>query len=90
MIPRLGRPHHLESHRKGWAVCGAQSPYMVEKGTANVSCFRCRKTKVFKCHAAFEKLERLQRIANAVELGFVNINPVCWRGHLNGIETRVP
>jgi len=90
MMSMPGRPTHLAGHIAGWAVCGVQSRDMVEKGTAAVSCRRCRKTKVFKCHAAFEKVERLQRIARAVELGFENINPACWRGHLNGIETRIP
>lgn len=28
--------------------------------------------------------------ACAEELGYTNISIVCWRGHLNGIETRIP
>jgi hypothetical protein len=31
-----------------------------------------------------------QRIAIAEACGIENTNHVCWRGHLNGIEVRVP
>jgi len=87
MIFSFGKPTHLQSHNDGWSVCGVQSKHMVEKGTAGVDCLRCRKTNVFKCHAAFEKVKRLQA---SRDVGFININAACMRGHLNGIKTKIP
>ena len=85
----IGKPIHLGKNQLrtrvscftgDWTECGVQS-HLLSRNTREVECVRCRKTRKFK---------QMQRIANASALGFVNINPVCWRGHLNGIETKIP